>query len=269
MSRSTVLDPAKRVMMVLLSIAMMLGVGASLASCSSDDDAQTVAPSAFVSPADGKTYCRWVNIRSECEGSPYPAAVYPMPQDQPVRDPGMSAMDFLVLNALFQDSLMYHSYYYRPWYYNNYIGPAWSRHPGYVEYGYGHRPVTRITTVNNYNTTINHVNTKYGSQERSAESKAVYKTANGKTYKGNTVPSNAFKGTNVPVNSPAAKNAPTKATTPSNTTPSGKKINSGSSTPSGKSYSGSSSSSRSSGSSSSSSSSRSSGGSSSSSRSGK
>jgi uncharacterized membrane protein YgcG len=222
---------ARAFLIALLPLALI-----APSACSSADDDTTASPAAFVSPVDHQTYCRWINNPHECDNSGLRAASFPIPTDQPVQQPGMSATDFLILNALFQDGMMYHSFYYRPWYYNNYIGPAWNRYPGYTSYGYGHQPIQRITNVATYNTTVvDHVNTKYASQEKAAEPKAVYKTANGKTYSGKTVPQAAFEGTNVPVRSPASSGS-------SVTTPKGNTARTGSSSSSGKgSYGGSSS----------------------------
>lgn len=184
----------------LLSL-MILGVTApALAACDSDAQ-ETVAPSAFTSPVDGHQYCAWVNNPHECDGSGNAPMPFAMPTSQPTMQPGMSNSDYLLLGALFGYGLGHHSYYYSDDYYNRRIGPAWSHYPGSY-YGYGRQPVTRITSVNNYHTTvINNVNTKYATQEKSYAANPAtggYKSSTGKTYTGATVPPKAFSGTNAP-----------------------------------------------------------------------
>jgi hypothetical protein len=184
----------------LLSL-MILGVTApALAACDSDAQ-ETVAPSAFTSPVDGHQYCAWVNNPHECDGSGNAPMPFAMPTSQPTMQPGMSNSDYLLLGALFGYGLGHHSYYYSDDYYNRRIGPAWSHYPGSY-YGYGRQPVTRITNVNNYHTTvINNVNTKYATQEKSYAANPAtggYKGSSGKTYTGATVPPKAFSGTNAP-----------------------------------------------------------------------
>ena len=194
---------------LILTLAGLALVAPAVAACA-DDDA-TAAPAAFVSPVDGKTYCAWVNITHECDNSGYPPAPFPMPTDQPTHQPGMSDADFLLLGALFWYGLGHHSYYYSEPYYNHFIGPAYTRYPGYRSYGYGHAPLARYSSVKVYNTTvINHVDRTYARQEATAVKDpklSTYKTANGKTYTGTTVPKTAFKGTNVVPRS-AAGDAP-------------------------------------------------------------
>jgi hypothetical protein len=187
----------------LIALSLALGVGSGLTACGLGDDDATAAPAAFTSPVDGKQYCAWMNNPHECDQSGLPAAPFAMPQSQPVREPGMSNMDYALLGGLFGYYMGHHSYYNRPWYYDNYIGPAWTRYPSGNYYAYPGHPVTRITTVNNYTTIVHNVDTKYATQEKSFSSNpkySTYKTANGKTYTGTTVPSKAFSGTNVPVN---------------------------------------------------------------------
>lgn len=184
----------------LLSL-MILGVTApALAACDSDAQ-ETVAPSAFTSPVDGHQYCAWINNPHECDGSGNAPMPFAMPTSQPTMQPGMSNSDYLLLGALFGYGLGHHSYYYSDDYYNRRIGPAWSHYPGSY-YGYGRQPVTRITSVNNYHTTvINNVNTKYATQEKSYAANPAtggYKSSTGKTYTGATVPPKAFSGTNAP-----------------------------------------------------------------------
>lgn len=243
-----------RLWSVIIALALALGAGASLAACSDDDDA-TAAPAAFVMPSGQQCY-GWMNNPHETDNFG-PACPFAMPQSQPVRQPGMSDMDWAILGGLFGYYMGHHSYYNRPWYYDNFIGPAWTRYPTGNYYDYpGHR-VTRITNVNIYNGVTHTVDTKYAAQEKSYTANpkySGYKTANGKSYTGTTVPSKAFSGTNVPVkksplggagygnsNTPAVKN-PTNNTVKPNTSTNTGNSKSGY----GKSYGGSRSSSRSS-----------------------
>lgn len=208
--------------LILLLLALFL---IAPMACSSSDDDATAAPTAFTSPVDGKTYCPWVNTPHEVDdgcGNPvtrYPAAPFPIPTDQPIREPGMSGTDYALLGALFGYGLGHHSYFYSEPYYYRHIGPAYTRYPGYVAYGYGHRPLTRYSSVNVYHTTvINHVDSRYAAQEKTfaADPKTgAYKTANGKTYTGATAPKTAFAGTNVTPRGPAGDATTNKATTPS------------------------------------------------------
>jgi hypothetical protein len=184
----------------LLSLMIFSVTAPALAACSNDQP-ETVAPAAFTSPVDGHQYCAWVNNPHECDGSGNAPMPFAMPTSQPTMQPGMSNSDYLLLGALFGYGLGHHSYYYSDDYYNRRIGPAWSRYPGSY-YGYGRQPVTRITSVNNYHTTvINNVNTKYAAQEKSYAANPTtggYKGSNGKNYTGATVPPKAFSGTNAP-----------------------------------------------------------------------
>lgn len=203
-----------------LLIAMLLaGIGAT--ACGSDGS-DSVAPAAFVNPATGQTECRWVNTPHECDGTGLAPTAYPIPIALPVQQPGMSATDFLILSALFQDGLRYHSFYYRPGYYDDFIRPAYSRYPGYVAYGYGHQPLTRINNVNVYKTTIiNPVDTRYASQERAAQSRATYTSPSGKTYTGSTVPTKLFSGGNVPTKAGGSAGSSTSSSTTSGSGKSG------------------------------------------------
>lgn len=186
---------------ILALLAALLGT-LTLVGCGDDGNPGTVSPSAFVSPVDGKTYCAWVNNPHEdtsCLASGILAAPFPIPTSQPVRAPGMSDADWMLLGGLFGYGLGHHSYYFSPDYYDHYIGPAWSRYPGSYT-GYGGRPVTRISSGNVYNTTIvNNVNGRYAARERVAEKTATYRTATGKIYTGSQVPAKLFSGDNAPV----------------------------------------------------------------------
>jgi uncharacterized membrane protein YgcG len=217
MSRLTVFEPTKRALMFLLMLGMLLGSAGALASCSSDDDAATATPlKAFVSPVDGKTYCAWVENPHECPGPPGPpAAPFAMPQDEPRHDPGMSNMDFLLMMALFDYHTTYSPYYGGIGYYNHYVSPAWTRYPGTYYSGPG-RTTIHTTNVSVYTSSASKFDTKYATQERAGQKNAVYKTANGKTYKGTEVPRSAFKGTNVPAQYPtdSTKKVNTNPVTP-------------------------------------------------------
>lgn len=191
----------RRILGIFMILSLMLGVGASLAACGDDDDA-TAAPAAFTNPTTGEKCAAWVNTPHEVDDSGLRAYDFPIPTDQPVRSPGMSIGDYLMLHALFDYGMGHHGYYYSEPYYRNYISPAYARYPGYTAYGYGHMPMPRYSNNTIYRTTvINHVDTKYATQEKAAERDpklSTYKTANGKTYTGTTVPRKAFSGTNVP-----------------------------------------------------------------------
>lgn len=194
---------------LIVALSLAIGTGASLAACGNDDD-YTAAPMAFTSPVDGKQYCAWMNNPHECDQSGMPAAPFAMPQSQPVQQPGMSNMDYALLGGLFGYYMGHHSYYNRPWYYDNYIGPAWTRYPSGNYMAYPGHPVTRITNVTIYNKTTRDIDTKNASFEKKYQADpkySTYKTANGKTYNGTSVPSKAFKGTNVPVQKSPLGNA--------------------------------------------------------------
>ena len=194
----------------LAALLLSLVAFVSISACASDDD--TASPAAFTSPVDGKQYCAWVNSSHECDQSAYPAMPFAIPQDQPVQTAGMSNTDYLLLGGLFGYAMGHHSYYYSPFYYDNYIHPAYVRYPGYVSYGYGHVPTQRITNVNVYKTTvINHADTKYASQEKSYAANpkyGTYKTANGKSVSATKLPNKPFSNSNVPVNRKPAGDAP-------------------------------------------------------------
>lgn len=233
-----------RLLAALLGVALLLGFGSALTACGSDDDDATAAPTAYITPS-GQPCQPWMNNPHETDGSGIRPCDFAMPMTQPVRQPGMSDADYLLLGGLFGYYMGHHSYYNRPWYYDNYIGPAWTRYPG-TYYSYRGRPVTRITTVNNYTTIVHNVDTKYASQERSYSSNpkySGYKTANGKAYTGTTVPKKAFSGTNVPVNKAPLGNAPlgnsNKSTNPSPIKPSTSTNTGNSKSGYGKSFSGS------------------------------
>lgn len=252
----------RALLLILFMVALIApsACGSTNAASLPDDD-QTSAPTAFVSNVDGRTYCAWVNTPHEVDqgcGNPvtrYPAAPFPIPTDQPVREPGMSDGDYLLLGALFGYGLGHHSYFYSDRYYHSYIGPAYSRYPGYVSYGYGRRPLVRYSSVNVYhNTVIQHVDTKYAAQEKTfaADPKTGgYKTAGGKSYTGATAPRSAFSGTNVqtpgkrlgdaPTQSAKPPTPATQAPKPSNTSPGVGKPRNSSPSPSSPSRSGSSS----------------------------
>jgi len=188
--------------LIVLFLALSVGVPAALTACGSDDDA-TAAPPPIVSPIDHQTYCPWQETPYEVEygcGNPlvmYPPAPFPIPHDRPVQSPGMSAGDLALLLVLFDHGMGYHSYYYRDWYFDQYIGPAYYRHPGYQAYGYGHRPLVHVDK-RTYNTTIiQHVNTRYAADERRLEKTATYTTAGGKRFTGDKAPKSAFSGTNI------------------------------------------------------------------------
>lgn len=210
---------------VLVGVALL---APTVAACSVADDDATARPAAFVSDVDHKTYCPWVNTPHEVDdgcGSPatrWPAAPFPIPTDEPHREPGMSDGDFLLLGALFGYGLGHHGYYYSPSYWDRSIGPAYIRYPGQVSYGYGHRPMVHIDNSQTYNTTIvQRVDTKYAEQETKAAADpktGAYKTAGGKPYTGATVPKSSFSGTNVTPRGPAG-DAPTSKAGTSPTTP--------------------------------------------------
>lgn len=219
----------RRLLLALMSVAVIAG---PLAACSSvyDDDA-TAAPAAFVSKVDGKTYCPWVETRHECDGSPFAPTPFPIPTDRPSHDPGMSAVDYILLMQLFDHGVGYHDYYYRQGYYDTYIGPSYTRYPGQVDYGYGHRPMTRVSSDTYNKTVIYNVNTKYKADEDRLSKNVTYKTAGGKTLTGDKAVKSGFKGTNVPATTGRAGDAPVKGKTTTtdrtSTTNSGKSTNNG------------------------------------------
>jgi hypothetical protein len=181
-------------------LASLIGISA-LAACSSGDDAATARPTAYTMPS-GQQCMPWISDPGEADGSGYRPCDYPIPTERPVQTPGMSNMDYLLLGGLFGYAMGHHSFFYSPSYYDHYIHPAYVRYPGRVNYGYGHTTINRYTTVNNYNdTTVKTANTKYAADEKkySADPKySTYKTANGKTYTDNKLPTKKFSRTNVP-----------------------------------------------------------------------
>lgn len=185
----------------LILTLYLLGVTSpALAACGGDE--ATVAPAAFTTPT-GQQCAAWVNNPHETDGSGLRPCDFPIPTSQPVQTPGMSNVDYALLGALFGYGLGHHSYYYSDGYYNRHIGPAWSRYPG-TYYGYGHQPVTRISNVNVYHTTINNVSTRYAAQEKTYESNPKtggYKSSDGKSYTGSSVPAKSFANTNAPAKS--------------------------------------------------------------------
>jgi hypothetical protein len=208
---NTLTRPARA---LLLALAVVLALG-PLAACDETDDA-TARPAAITTPT-GQVCQPWVNNPHEVDDTGIRACDYPIPQDKPTHDPGMSATDFALLMLLFNNGMGHSDFYFGPAYYPRYIEPAWNRYPGSY-YGYGHRPVTRVT---NYTTVINHVTTANAAdikRDKADPKYSTYKTAGGKTYNGNTVPKTAFKSTNVPVTGPAG-DAPTGKTTKSSTKP--------------------------------------------------
>jgi hypothetical protein len=213
----------KALLLALIAVAVIAPSAAACDSATNDD--QTIAPTAFTNPTTGEKCAPWVNNPHETDGSGLRACDFAMPTTQPVRQTGMSDADWFALGAMFRFGLGHSDYYYSDGYYYRHIGPAWSRYPG-TYYGYGHAPVTRITTVNNYHTTVvQPTNTKYAAQEKAAAANPKtggYKTASGKTYTGATAPKSAFKGTNVTPGS-AAGDAPTSK--PGTTTPKTKNSN--------------------------------------------
>jgi hypothetical protein len=198
----------KRLWAFLVALSLAIGAGAILAACGRDDDDYTAAPAAFAMP-NGEQCYGWMNNPHETDNFG-PACPFAMPQSQPVRQPGMSDMDWAILGGLFGYYMGHHSYYNRPWYYDNYIGPAWTRYPAGNYLAYPGHPVTRITNVTVYNGVTRDIDTRNAVFEKkySADPKySTYKTANGKTYNGKTVPSKAFSGTNVPVKKSPLGNA--------------------------------------------------------------
>jgi hypothetical protein len=212
---------------LILALFALILVGAPLAACSGSDTTtdQNIRPAA-VQTASGDYCTPWMNQPGEADGSGYRACDMPIPQDRPVRDSGMSDADWFMAGVLWQNAMGHSNFYYGPNYYDQYIGPAWYRHPGYSGYGWGHRPITRID-ARTYNTTvITHVNKTYAADEKRAAANpkySTYKGSGGRTYTGNNVPKSAFKSSNVPVtgpagnsptsNSPAVKRTPTSPTT--------------------------------------------------------
>jgi hypothetical protein len=186
---------------------MVTGVTApALAACGNDTQPtvqESITPTAYIDPTTGQPCAPWVNNPNEPRvmGMTEPACRLPIPTDQPVREPGMSDADWFLLGGLFGFGMGHHSLYWGPNYYDMAIGPAWDRYPGSYR-GYGGRPIVHVDN-RTYNTTvINSVNTKYSTQERTAERDpklSGYKDAKtGKTYTGANVPPKAFASTNAP-----------------------------------------------------------------------
>lgn len=190
-----------RVGRTVIALGVACAVGLPLAACGDDADDQTAAPSAFVSPVDGKTYCAWINNPYECPTTPGapPPAPFAMPTDQPDRDDGFSASDYLLMMALFNYHSTYAGFYHRPFYYDNYVRPAWRSHPGTYYAGPGGRKVVPVRDVSTFTRNTKTFDTRYRAQIDKNKTNATYKTAGGKTYKGNTLPTKAFSGTNVKV----------------------------------------------------------------------
>ncbi len=171
---------------LLLVLALLTGALGALAGCagSSEDDDDVAFPTAFISPVDGKQYCGWRNTPHECDESGLPAAPFALPDDRPAdHDPNHS-----LLLALFVYHAGFHSYYHRPWYHDNYIEPAWRRHP--------HQPNYRRIDRGSYERVSRDFDTRHRSLAQVEEKKVTYQTAKGKTYKGNQVPQKLFAGTN-------------------------------------------------------------------------
>jgi uncharacterized membrane protein YgcG len=268
MNSSGTISRRARALLLLVIAAIML----MLAACGQDNAVNNAADEATIRPdpvrtASGELCTPWMNQPGEADGSGHRACDEPIPQNRPVRDPGMSDADWFLAGVLWQNAMGHSNFYYGPNYYDRYIGPAWNRHPGYSGYGWGHQRITRVD-ARTYNTTIVHVNKTYAADEKKAAADpktSGYHSASGKPYNGKTVPKTVFKSSNVPVTGPAgsARSSNTPSTGSTKTAPVPSK---GSNTSPGTGYSkGSSSSSNSSGRSSSSSSSRSSSSSSSSS----
>jgi hypothetical protein len=187
----------------LLSLMIFSVTTPALAACSNDQPVQeSITPTAYIDPTTGQPCAPWVNNPNEPRilGMSEPACRLPIPTDPPVRDPGMSNADWLLLGGLFGFGMGHHNLYWGPNYYDRAIGPAWNRYPGSYR-GYGGRPIVHIDNRTYNNTIIKNVNVKYATQEKTAERDpklSGYKGSNGKTYTGATVPPKAFSGTNAP-----------------------------------------------------------------------
>jgi uncharacterized membrane protein YgcG len=235
MNSSGTISRRARALLLLVIAAIML----MLAACGQDNAVNNAADEATIRPdpvrtASGELCTPWMNQPGEADGSGHRACDEPIPQNRPVRDPGMSDADWFLAGILWQHAMGHSNFYYGPNYYPNYIGPAWNRHPGYSGYGWGHQRITRID-ARTYNTTIVHVNNTYAADEKkaAADPKASgYHSASGKPYNGKNVPKTAFKSSNVPVTGPAGSarssdtsqtqpktGTSTKVNTPSNTSP--------------------------------------------------
>lgn len=187
-----------------LMVLMVLAVAVpGVAACGNDyDDTGYVRPAPVVNPTTGERCTAWVNNPHEADGSGLRACDYPIPQTPPVRSPGMSDADFAMLGFLFGYGAGHSDFFFRPSYYDTYIGPAWSRYPG-TYYGYGHVPVQRVGNVTVYNTTVVHnYDTRNATRITTARSDPRFSgytdTRTGKSYTGRTVPQRAFGGSNIP-----------------------------------------------------------------------
>jgi hypothetical protein len=224
MNSSGTISRRARALLLLVIAAIML----MLAACGQDNAVNNAADESTIRPdpittASGQQCTPWINQPGEADGSGYRACDMPIPQDRPVRSQDMSDADWFLMGALWGTSMGHPGYYYSDDYYRYHIGPAWNRHPGYVGYGWGHRPITRVD-ARTYNTTIVHVNNTYAADEKKATADpktSGYHSAAGKKYNGNTVPKTAFKSSNVPVTGPAgsARNSNTPSAPSTKTAP--------------------------------------------------
>lgn len=167
-------------------------------------DEGTPAPAAFESPVDHQLYCAWRENQYECDGSGYPPAPFAMPDNDLDRTTQGVAEDYSLLEALLLYHITYHAFFDNPWYFDTYITPAWSAHPG-TYYGWSGHPVVRVTNVTYYTVNSRSFDNRYRDRERSTASQATYRTKTGKTYNGKTVPSQKFKGSNA---KPSVGNGP-------------------------------------------------------------
>lgn len=228
--------------LLLALVACLLAIPV-LSACGSDNPVNNAADESTIRPdpirtASGALCTPWINQPGETDGSGYPACDEPIPHERPVRDPGMSAADWFLAGVLWDNAMGHSNFYYGPNYYPRYIETAWNRHPGYVGYGWGHQPITRVD-ARTYNTTIVHVNKTYAADEKKAAANPAtsgYHSAAGKPYNGKTVPKTAFKGSNVPVTGPAG-NARTSNTPSTGSTKTAPAPSKGSNTSPGSSYS--------------------------------
>jgi hypothetical protein len=191
-------------------------VAALLTSCGDDPpvDEGTPAPAAFESPVDHQLYCGWRENLHECAGSGYPPAPFAMPTNDLDRSTQGVSEHYDLLEALLLYHITYHAFYNNPWYYDNYITPAWSAYPG-TYYAWGGHPVVRVTNVTYYTVNARSFDNRYRARERSTESQATYRTKTGKTYNGKTVPTKKFAGTNAkPGRSTSAPKTGTKNSRP-------------------------------------------------------
>jgi hypothetical protein len=198
----------RNLILTLLTVALLAG---PLAACDGSNDDATARPPAVKSPVNGQLYCPWVENSHECDDSPYEPAAFAMPTDRPVRDPGMSTEDFLLLMLLFDHHTTYGpSYYDRSDYYRGRIGPAWRRYPGRYNAYPGGRLTVQHITVNNYTGDASKFESKYAPDIKAHAKDAHFVTASGKPYKGTQVPVKAFSGgTTVPPEKKAANTGDT------------------------------------------------------------